>query len=66
MRPRLCSLLGVAIELPELPLSFGAAIRRVGSFVLVALAHSMQSLFCVGCFRAGSIISREHAVLSAG
>ncbi|MGA7581224.1 MAG: hypothetical protein WBW59_07980 [Pseudolabrys sp.] len=59
MRPRLCSLLGVAIELPELPLSFGAAIRRMGSFVLVALAHSMQSPFCVGCFRAGSIISRE-------
>jgi hypothetical protein len=50
MRPRLCSLLGVAIELPELPLSFGAAIRRMGSFVLVALAHSMQSPFCVGCF----------------
>ena len=51
MRPRLCSLLGVAIELPEFPLSFGAAIRRMGSFVLVVLAHSMQSPFCVGCFR---------------
>ena len=51
MRPRLCSLLGVAIELPEFPLSFGAAIRRMGSFVLVALAHSMQSPFCVACFR---------------
>jgi hypothetical protein len=48
MRPRLCSLLGVAIELPELPLSFGAAIRRMGSFVLVALAHSMQSPFASG------------------
>ena len=48
---RLCSLLGVAIELPEFPLSFGVAIRRMGSFVLVVLAHSMQSPFCVGCFR---------------
>ena len=47
----LCSLLGVAIELPEFPLSFGGAIRRMGSFVLVVLAHSMQSPFCVGCFR---------------
>jgi hypothetical protein len=51
-RLRLCSLLGVAIELPEFPLSFGGgAIRRMGSFVLVVLAHSMQSPFCVGCFR---------------
>ena len=50
-RLRLCSLLGVAIELPEFPLSFGVAIRRMGSFVLVVLAHSMQSPFCVGCFR---------------
>jgi hypothetical protein len=33
--PRLCSLLGVAIELPEFPLSFSVAIRRMGSFVLV-------------------------------
>jgi hypothetical protein len=32
-------------------LSFGVAIRRMGGFVLVALAHSMQSPFYVGCFR---------------
>jgi hypothetical protein len=50
-RLRLCSLLGVAIELPEFPLSFSVAIRRMGGFVLVVLAHSMQSPFCVGCFR---------------
>jgi hypothetical protein len=43
---RLCSLLGVAIELPEFPLSFGAAIRRMGGFILVVLAHSEQRLFC--------------------
>ena len=48
---RLLSLLGVVIELPEFLLSFGAAVRRMGSFVLVVLAHSMQSPFCVGCFR---------------
>ena len=47
----LCSLLGVTIELPEFPLSFGVAIRRMGGFVLVALAHSMHSSFYVGCFR---------------
>ena len=47
----LCSLLGVTIELPGCPLSFSVAIRRVGGFVLVVLAHSMQSPFCVGCFR---------------
>ena len=29
----LCSLLGVTIELPEFPLSFGVAIRRMGGFV---------------------------------
>ena len=51
MRPRLCSLLGVAIELPEFPLSFSAAIRRMGNFVLVVLAHSMQSPFYARCFR---------------
>jgi hypothetical protein len=51
MRPRLCSLLGVATELPKFPLSFSVAIWRMGSFVLVVLAHSMQSPFCVGCFR---------------
>ena len=49
--PRLCSLLGAAIELPEFPLSFRVAIRRVGGFVLVVLAHSMQSLFYAGCSR---------------
>ena len=49
--PRLCSLLGVAIELPEFPLSFGVAIRRMGGFVLVVLAHSMQSPFYSGCSR---------------
>ena len=41
----LCSLLGVAIELP------GVAIRRMGGVVLVVLAHSMQSLFYAGCSR---------------
>jgi hypothetical protein len=41
MRPRLCSLLGVATELPKFPLSFSVAIWRMGSFVLVVLAHSM-------------------------
>ena len=50
-RLRLCSLLGVAIELPEFSLSFRVALRRVGSFVLVVLAHSMQSLFYGGCSR---------------
>ena len=45
------SLLGVAIELPEAPLSFSVAIRRVGGFVSVVLAHSMQSLFYGGCSR---------------
>ena len=47
----LCSLLGVTIELPEFPLSFAVAIQRMGGFVLVVLAHSMQSPFYVGCFR---------------
>ena len=45
------SLLGVAIELLESPLSFGVAIRRMGGFVSVVLAHSMQSLFYGGCSR---------------
>jgi hypothetical protein len=45
----LCSLLGVAIELPGSSLS--VAIRRMGGFVLVVLAHSMQSLFYAGCSR---------------
>ena len=45
------SLLGVAIELPESPLSFSVAIRRMGGFVSVVLAHSMQSLFYGGCSR---------------
>ena len=43
--------LGVAIELPESPLSFSVAIRRMGGFVSVVLAHSMQSLFYGGCSR---------------
>jgi len=43
------SLLGVAIELLESPVSFSVAIRRVGGFVSVVLAHSMQSLFYGGC-----------------
>ena len=43
------SLLGVAIELPESPVSFSVAIRRMGGFVSVVLAHSMQSLFYGGC-----------------
>jgi hypothetical protein len=43
------SLLGVAIELPESPLSFRVAIRGMGGFVSVVLAHSMQSLFYGGC-----------------
>ena len=47
----LCSLLGVAIELSESPLSFSVAIRRMGGFVSVVLAHSMQSLFYGGCSR---------------
>ena len=47
----LCSLLGVAIELPGSSLSFRVAIRRMGGFVLVVLAHSMQSLFYAGCSR---------------
>jgi hypothetical protein len=45
------SLLGVAIELPESPVSFSVAIRRMGGFVSVVLAHSMQSLFYGGCSR---------------
>ena len=44
-------LLGVAIELPESPLSFRVAIRRMGGFVSVVLAHSMQSLFYGRCSR---------------
>jgi hypothetical protein len=55
MRPRLCSLLGVAIELPEFPLSFRVAIRRMGRFILVVLAHSMQSPFYVGCSRSSGL-----------
>jgi hypothetical protein len=47
----LCSLLGVAIEPRGSSLSFRVAIRRVGGFVLVVLAHSMQSLFYAGCSR---------------
>ena len=47
----LCSLLGVAIELPESPLSFSVAIRRMGGFVSVVLAHSMQGLFYGGSSR---------------
>ena len=39
------SLLGVAIELLESPLSFRVAIRRMGGFVSVVLSHSMQRLF---------------------
>ena len=45
------SLLGVAIELLESPVSFNVAIRRMGGFVSVVLAHSMQSLFYGGCSR---------------
>ena len=51
----LCSLLGVAIELPEFPLSFSVAIRRMGGFVLVVLAHSMQGLFYGGCSRSSGL-----------
>lgn len=51
----LCSLLGVAIELPEFPLSFSVAIRRMGSFVLVVLAHSMQSPFYGGRSRSAGL-----------
>jgi hypothetical protein len=47
----LCSLLWVAFELPEFPLSFSAAIQRTGGFVLVVLAHSIQRLFYGGCSR---------------
>ena len=46
----LCSLLGVAIELPEFPLSFGVAIRRMGGFVLVVLAHPIKGPFYVRVF----------------
>jgi hypothetical protein len=52
---RLCSLLGVAIELLEFPLSFSVAIRRMGSFVLVVLAHSMQSPFYGGRSRSAGL-----------
>ena len=45
------SLLGVATELLEAPVSFNVAIRRMGGFVSVVLAHSMQSLFYGGCSR---------------
>ena len=51
----LCSLLGVAIELPEFPLSFSVTIRRMGGFVLVVLAHSMQGLFYGGCSRSSGL-----------
>ena len=51
----LCSLLAVAIELPELPLPFSVAIRRMGGFVLVVLAHSMQGLFYDGCSRSSGL-----------
>ena len=45
------SLLRVAIELPEPPVSFHVAIRRMSGFISVVLAHSMQSLFYGGCSR---------------
>ena len=45
----LCRLLGVAIEPPEFPLSFSVAIRRMGGFVLVVLAHFIEGLFYGGC-----------------
>ena len=32
-------------------MSFNVAIRRMGGFVSVVLAHSMQSLFYGGCSR---------------
>ena len=51
----LCSLLGVAIELPEFPFSFSVAIRRMCGFVLVVLAHSMQGLFYDGCSRSSGL-----------
>jgi len=57
--PRLCSLLGVAIELLEFPLSFGAAIRRMNSLVLVVLAHFMQSQFYARCLRSTGL-EMEH------
>jgi hypothetical protein len=57
--PRLCSLLGVAIELLEFPLSFGAAIRRMNSLVLVVLAHFMQSPFYARCLRSTGL-EMEH------
>ena len=47
----LCSLLWVAFELPEFPLSFSAAIQRTGGFVSLILAHSIQRLFYGGCSR---------------
>ena len=56
---RLCSLLGVAIELLEFPLSFGAAIRRMDSLVLVVLAHFMQSPFYARCLRSTGL-EMEH------
>jgi len=51
----LCSLLGVTIELPGCPLSFSVAIRRVGGFVLVVLAHSKQGLFYGACSRSAGL-----------
>jgi hypothetical protein len=49
------SLLGVATELLEAPVSFNVAIRRMGGFVSVVLAHSMQGLFYGGCSRSNGL-----------
>ena len=57
--PDLCSLLGVAVQLLEFPLSFSAAIRRMGGFGLVVLAHSTQRLFYGGCSRSAGLQMKQ-------
>lgn len=52
---RLRSPLGVAIDPFKCPLLVSVAIRRVGGFVLIVLAHSKQPLFYVGCSRSAGL-----------
>ena len=40
-------------------MSFTAAIQRMGSFVLVVLAHSTQRLFCGGCSRSAGLQMKQ-------
>ena len=53
-------------ELLDSPLSFSAAIRRMGGFVLVVLAHSTQRLFYGGCSRCWSFGRWKIAALTNG